>query len=102
MAELIFSREAGEEIPQFITDEKAQPIGSADEQVAEAMRIAKDANAKLEAEESIVRYIEKMDAMTVPQAIDFLDAQSQFIREKYLRAEKLSKNRRSILASYGW
>lgn len=102
-----FSRDIGEIEPAFIPSKKykAHPLGSADAQATEAMRIAKERNKKLQIQEEstgMSERIMKMDNLTVPRAIEFLDSLSQAEREKYLNAEKLSKNRRTILASYGW
>lgn len=102
-----FARDKGEIEPAFVPDEdyEAQSVGSADAQVVEAMAIAKERNKKLallEASTGMSERILKMDNLTVPRAIEFLDSLSQAEREKYLNAEKLSKARNGILASYGW
>lgn len=77
-------------------------LGSAEEQVAEAMRIAKARNQELLKSDSIVPYIEKMDGMTVSQAVTFLMDQSPAKRERYLQAEKISKARKTVLGHFGW
>lgn len=107
MAETSFARDIGEVEPAFVPPEgyEAQPLGSAEAQVEEAMRIAKERNAELakkEAETGMMERVHKMDSLTVPRAVEFLDSLPQAEREKYLNAEKLSKNRTTILASYGW
>lgn len=107
MAETSFARDIGEIEPAFIPGEdyESQPLGSAEAQVEEAMRIAKERNVQIAEHESQMGILEraaKMDSLTVPRAIEFLDSLPQAEREKYLNAEKQSKNRKMILGSYGW
>lgn len=106
MAELVFSRETGQEAPQYVPPEghKAQPVGSADEQAAEAMRVAKERNKREAAHEEkfgLLERIAKMDSMLANQAVEFLRDQPQAEREKYLEAEKRSKNRKTVKAYFG-
>lgn len=98
----IFARDGGSLAPQFVPGEeyKAQPLGSAEAQVAEAMAVAKEANSKesLTLEDRIAT-MQKMNPAT---AVDFLDKLSQYEREQYLTAEKFGKSRKTVLGRYGW
>lgn len=104
MGETRFARDAGQPIAQFEADEDYEllPLNSADAQAQEAMALTKLRNRQEQESESIIPVIEKMDSMNVAQAIDYLDAMSQHERERHLRAEQISKNRKGILAAYGW
>ena len=104
MGEVRFGRDIGTPEGQFVPDEEYEllPLNTADAQVSEAMALVKERNRKEQEDESIIPYIIKIDGMNVAQAVDHLDGISQFEREKFLRAEKLSKNRKGILAAYGW
>lgn len=105
MAELIFSRDAGQDVPQSSGLKSVQPIGSAESQVDEAMRLSKERNRKAAEHEEkfgLLERVAKMDSMNVPTAIEFLDALPQAERENYLRAEVVSKKRRGVLGAYGW
>lgn len=97
-----FARDRGDKAPQFVpsADHELQPLGSADAQVDEAMRLAKERNSQPEV--GLAERIAKMDGMYVATAVDFLDGLSPFEREKYLLAEKQSKGRKQILGRYGW
>lgn len=100
MSSLPFSRNNEGVAPQFIPEHEAQPIGSAEAQVSEAMALAKQLNSRPEI--SLAERIAKIDPMTVATACDFLDGLSPSEREKYLLAEKTSKGRTTILGRYGW
>jgi hypothetical protein len=102
-----FARDIGTVEPAFVPgkDYEHYPLGSAEAQATEAMRTAKEGNKKLallEESTGMSERIMKMDNLTVPRAVEFLDSLSQTEREKYLNAEKLSRKRSTILASYGW
>ena len=99
---LVWARNNEGVVPQFVPSEKyeAQPIGDANSQVDEAMRLAKERNAQPEV--GLAERIARMDAMTVNQAIVFMDGLSQHEKERYLEVEKRSKGRTSILGRYGW
>lgn len=99
-----FSRDEGHIEQAFIPDKghTLYPINSADAQVEEAMALVKERNKQEQLVDPLVKYMTKMDEMNVPTAIAFLDGQSEFERERYLRAEQKGQARVTILRSYGW
>lgn len=97
-----FGRTPGHSPQQFVPgeDHTLQPIGNADSQVQEAMKIAKLANSK--PDPGVEERMDRIAAMNVSTATDFLDGLSQYERELYLEAEKKGRARRGVLGRYGW
>jgi hypothetical protein len=100
-----FGRSPGEVEPSFVPgpETKVFPLGSAESQISEAMRVAKELNRKEQSNDAVSPAISRMDSFpNISAAIAWLDDQSQHVRELHLRAEKLSKDRKTLLAYYGW
>jgi hypothetical protein len=88
--------------PQSSELDNVFPLNSAEAQVAEAMRVAKERNRQESQAESIVPYIEKVDSFSnVREAVEYISQVSQHERDLLLRAEKLSKNRKTLLGHFG-
>lgn len=102
---LQFSRDPGTPQPQAVGI-KADPVGSAQAQTEEAMRLVKERTAKEHAEEqqNFLDKVSHMEKLSVPEAVAFLqrDGMSQFEREAYLRAEIAGKNRTTLKQFFGW
>lgn len=100
-----FGRSTQEIAPQFVPakDFEEQPVGSAEAQRDEAMRLVKQRN-QLEGGPTLEARAAQLAKMNVASAFDFLDAMSPYLREQYLEAEKSNKGQRrvTVLRRYGW